>query len=62
MRFVLNCIHFVVNCQMSKCFPDGGAEGIRTPDLFRAREAFSQLNYCPVGFRSAQASQVGSIS
>ena len=26
----------------------GGAEGIRTPDLFRAREAFSQLNYRPV--------------
>lgn len=37
----------------------GGAEGIRTPDLIRARDAFSQLNYCPVGFRSAQASQVG---
>jgi hypothetical protein len=26
---------------------DGGAEGIRTPDLFRAREALSQLSHCP---------------
>jgi hypothetical protein len=24
-----------------------GAEGIRTPDLFLAKEAFSQLNYGP---------------
>ena len=26
---------------------NGGAEGIRTPDLFRAREALSQLSHCP---------------
>ena len=26
----------------------GGAEGIRTPDLLRAREALSQLSYSPV--------------
>ena len=26
---------------------DGGAEGIRTPDLLRAREALSQLSYGP---------------
>ena len=26
---------------------DGGAEGIRTPDLLRAREALSQLSYSP---------------
>ena len=25
----------------------GGAEGIRTPDLLRAREALSQLSYSP---------------
>jgi hypothetical protein len=25
-----------------------GAEGIRTPDLFRAREALSQLSYSPM--------------
>ena len=27
---------------------DGGAEGTRTPDLLRAREALSQLSYIPV--------------
>ena len=27
----------------------GGAEGIRTPDLLRAREALSQLSYSPTG-------------
>ena len=27
--------------------PFGGAEGIRTPDLLRAREALSQLSYSP---------------
>jgi hypothetical protein len=26
----------------------GGAEGIRTPDLLRAREALSQLSYSPM--------------
>ena len=26
---------------------DGGAEGIRTPDLVRARDALSQLSHCP---------------
>ena len=26
----------------------GGAEGIRTPDLLRAREALSQLSYSPI--------------
>ncbi len=26
---------------------DGGAEGTRTPDLLRAREALSQLSYSP---------------
>lgn len=26
----------------------GGAEGIRTPDLLRAKEALSQLSYSPV--------------
>ena len=25
----------------------GGAEGIRTPDLLRARQALSQLSYSP---------------
>ena len=25
----------------------GGAEGIRTPGLIRARDALSQLSYCP---------------
>ncbi len=28
-------------------FVKNGAEGIRTPDLFLAKEAFSQLNYGP---------------
>jgi hypothetical protein len=28
--------------------PFGGAEGIRTPDLLRAKEALSQLSYSPV--------------
>lgn len=28
--------------------PLSGAEGIRTPDLLRAREALSQLSYSPV--------------
>ncbi len=37
----------------------GGAEGIRTPDLIRARDAFSQLNYCPIAFSSREGSQVG---
>jgi hypothetical protein len=27
----------------------GGAEGIRTPDLLRAKEALSQLSYSPLG-------------
>ena len=34
---ILPLIHFVKD----------GAEGIRTPDLFLAKEAFSQLNYGP---------------
>ena len=28
----------------------GGAEGIRTPDLLRAREALSQLSYSPLSY------------
>ena len=28
--------------------PPGGAEGTRTPDLLRAREALSQLSYSPI--------------
>lgn len=28
---------------------DGGAEGIRTPDLIRARDALSQLSHGPIG-------------
>ena len=28
--------------------PDGGAEGSRTPDLFNAIEALSQLSYSPI--------------
>ncbi len=27
----------------------GGAEGTRTPDFLRAREALSQLSYSPIG-------------
>ena|GEM_PF-5748496 len=27
----------------------GGAEGIRTPDLIRARDALSQLSHGPIG-------------
>lgn len=27
----------------------GGAEGDRTPDLVRARDALSQLSHCPTG-------------
>jgi site-specific DNA recombinase len=30
---------------------DGGAEGTRTPDLLRAREALSQLSYSPFTVR-----------
>ena len=33
-------------CELSEFF-SGGAEGIRTPDLLRAREALSQLSYSP---------------
>ena len=29
----------------------GGAEGTRTPDLLRAKEALSQLSYSPVRYR-----------
>ena len=29
------------------CDPSCGAEGIRTPDLLRAKEALSQLSYSP---------------
>jgi hypothetical protein len=29
-------------------FTYGGAEGIRTPDLLRAKEALSQLSYSPI--------------
>ena len=31
----------------SPCQAEGGAEGIRTPDLRLAKAAFSQLNYGP---------------
>jgi hypothetical protein len=31
----------------------GGAEGIRTPDLLRAREALSQLSYSPIITRAS---------
>ena len=34
-------------CQMPP-LPSDGDEGIRTPDLLRAREALSQLSYIPV--------------
>ena len=27
----------------------GGAEGVRTPDLIRARDALSQLSHGPIG-------------
>ena len=33
--------------RLVKCLSNGGAEGIRTPDLFLAKEAFSRLNYGP---------------
>ena len=35
---------------ISLLIPDtrGGAEGIRTPDLFNAIEALSQLSYSPI--------------
>ncbi len=31
----------------------GGAEGIRTPDLFNAIEALSQLSYSPIAILSS---------
>ena len=30
-------------------FVHGGAEGVRTPDLIRARDALSQLSHGPIG-------------
>jgi hypothetical protein len=36
----------------SESVSSGGAEGIRTPDLLRAREALSQLSYSPTSFDS----------
>ncbi len=30
----------------------GGAEGSRTPDLIRARDALSHLSYCPTDLQS----------
>ena len=47
------CIKFVRVPRARKC-PSirSGAEGIRTPDLLRAREALSQLSYGPaIAFR-----------
>ena len=32
---------YIITCSL-------GDEGIRTPDLLRAKQAFSQLNYVPV--------------
>ncbi len=38
----------LVYSERSICqIPCSGAEGTRTPDLFLAKEAFSQLNYGP---------------
>ena len=31
-----------------KTMKNGGAEGIRTPDIFLAKEALSQLSYSPI--------------
>ncbi len=36
----------------------GGAEEIRTPDLFRAKEALSQLSYSPVTLNSITISDL----
>ena len=42
------CIKFVRVPRLGKCpSKRSGAEGIRTPDLLRAREALSQLSYGP---------------
>jgi hypothetical protein len=30
------------------CFEDGGAEGVRTPDLLNAIQALCQLSYDPI--------------
>ena len=39
----------LLDCQgVLDIVPFGGAEGIRTPDLFNAIEALSQLSYSPV--------------
>ena len=40
-------IKFVRDPRSGKCPLWSGAEGIRTPDLLRAREALSQLSYGP---------------
>ena len=53
LRLLLVCLccsllHQVVRVPRSgKCPLGSGAEGIRTPDLLRAREALSQLSYGP---------------
>ncbi len=40
-------LHQIVSIPYSGEFLRSGAEGIRTPDLLRAREALSQLSYGP---------------
>ncbi len=48
---LLKIIWLVFNTSLclfeSGSYPCSGAEGIRTPDLFLAKEAFSRLNYGP---------------
>ena len=46
---VLPAFYPATSC-LSLFVPDsyGGAEGIRTPDLFNAIEALSQLSYSPI--------------
>ena len=55
-----NCVVCLLSCiilpipvnslQLTRLRSDshGGAEGIRTPDLFNAIEALSQLSYSPI--------------
>ena len=46
---MLSAFHPATSC-LSLLIPaaHGGAEGIRTPDLFNAIEALSQLSYSPI--------------
>ncbi len=44
---VCRCLRMVLPCSpLLRC--DGGAEGIRTPDLRRAKAALSRLSYSPI--------------